>query len=100
MVAWDDSRCIIPAGRGCFKLVGFFSLPPGGGGLGWGVRASNPPTPTLPHQGGGRRRSPTPTLPHKGGGRKQDGRTCPLACRRRPGIMDVGVPPVPASPTP
>jgi glycogen(starch) synthase len=27
-----------------------------------------PPTPTLPHQGGGRKNTPIPTLPHKGGG--------------------------------
>src|SRR5436309_3193313 len=33
----------------------FFSLPPCGGGLGWGVKHSQtlPPTPTLPHKGGG-----------------------------------------------
>ena len=39
---------------------GFFSLPPCGGGLGWGVGTPRPPTLTLPHQGGGKR-SDTPT---------------------------------------
>ena len=75
---WRD-RTPVLSGWLCYRLAGlasvrrerpspmlrgwfFFSLPPCGGGLGWGVETPCPPTLSLPHKGGGNGGGVVPTL--------------------------------------